>query len=498
MEGGPPTPVDRKVITLKVLVDKAKNRVIFAEADYEFVDILLSFLTLPIGTVVRLLDSDSTSIGSLTTMYKSVSSLESRRLRTNYCQEMLLNPRNASETECSKLKINVYPLEPAKLYRCELRRVREKLVSCSIGWDRWFSTFKDRECPRCKYRMSLLAKVEDLEDDKAIEGGDGVFVKDGISRFMITDDLQVMEASTGACISLLQKLGINDGNEVEESHFVFDTQEVIRLLKFALLSKSALTEAILDVHCSSKKESVKFQPKRTPQPDKNASASNTNNMTLKLWVSKSEKKVLYAEAGVDVVDFLFSTLTYPLGSIIRLLGKKSGFGCVDNLYKSAEDLINGGYLKSEGCTKMLVCPKLAPFHSVDNQLLQIEEVSYPQYVFDSNQNLWVVAVAKTELSSPTTEESEERRFSAVVMDPKSPTGEVDSGKGYMKGPATYMILNDLSVAPLSPIKSVALVNQMNVPLSDVVERVVTIGHNEALNLLNASLISKTVLSDVFN
>ncbi|KAH7836868.1 hypothetical protein Vadar_006725 [Vaccinium darrowii] len=492
MEGGPPTPVDRKVITLKVLVDKARNRVIFAEADYEFVDILLSFLTLPIGTVVQLLGPDSTSIGSLTAMYNSVSSLELRHLRTDYCKGMLLNPRNASETECSKLKINVYPLEPAKLYKCHIiSHLGGRLVS-SCGWDGWFSTFKDREC-RCQSKMSALVKVE---EDKAIEGGGGVFVKDGISRFMITDDLQVMAASTAACIFLLQKLGINDGNEVEESHFVFDTQEVIRLLKFALLSKSPLTEAILYVHCSSKQESVKFQPKRTPQPDKNASASNTNNMTLKLWVSKSEKKVLYAEAGVDVVDFLVSILTYPLGSIIRLLGKKSGFGCVDNLYKSAEDLINGGYLKSGECTKMLVCPKLAPFHSVDNQLLQIEEASYPQYVYD--RSLWVGAVAKTELSSPTTKLSEERRVSALVMDPKSPAGEVDAGKGYMKGPTTFMILNDLSVAPLSPIKSVALVNQMNVPIGDVVERAVTIGHVEALNLLNASLISKTVLSDVFN
>ncbi|KAH7837710.1 hypothetical protein Vadar_017108 [Vaccinium darrowii] len=220
-------------------------------------------------------------------------------------------------------------------------------------------------------------------------------------------------------------------------------------------------------------------------------------MTLKLLVSKSKKTVLYAEAGVDVVNLLFGVLTYPLGSIIRLLGKKSGFGCADNMYKSAEDLSTGGYLKSQECTKMLVCPKLAPFHSVDNQLLQVEEASYPKYVCDSSQSLWVVADSKTELSRPTTEASEVSLLSAVVMDPKSPTGEVDAGKGYMKGPATFMILNDLSMVPLSPIKSVALLNQMNVPINDVVERVVTIGHDEALNLLNASLISKTVLSDVF-
>ncbi|KAI8523679.1 hypothetical protein RHMOL_Rhmol13G0091600 [Rhododendron molle] len=464
MSGGDDTPADRKVISLKLLIDKARNRVIFAESDHEFVDTLLSFLTLPIGSAIQLLGPDLTAIGSLTTMYNSVDSLESRHLRTDYCKDMLLNPRNATETQCSELKINVDPLEPVKFYRCS---------KCF----RWLSTFKDRPC-RCTCPMSTWVKVgqaeERAKDD--CEGG-GVFVNDGAFRFMITDDLQVMAGSTAACLSLFRKLGIDDGNEVEERTLEFGEQEVLCLLKFALLSKSPLTEAILYIQCNSEKEIIKFLPKRTPQPDKNARAANTNNMTLKLFASKSKKKVLYAEAGVDVVDFLFSILTYPLGSIIKLLGKNSGFGCMDNLYKSVEDLGTGGYLKSEERRKMLLCPKLAPFHSVGNQLLQIEEASYPLYVYDRI--------------------LEESRLSVVVMDPKSPTGEVDPGKGYMKGLGTFMILNDLSVVPLSPVTSLALLNQMNVPINDVVERMVTIGHDEALNLLNASLISKTVLSDVF-
>ncbi|XP_058198947.1 uncharacterized protein LOC131314372 isoform X2 [Rhododendron vialii] len=493
-----------EVISLKLLVDKARNRVIFAESDHEFVDTLLSFLTLPIGSAVRLLGPDSTAIGSLTTMYNSVASLESRHLRTDYCKDMLLYPRNATETQCSELKINVDPLEPVKLYRCN---------TCLNSFPRQLSTIKDRPC-RCTRPMSTRAKVDQAEkgakDD--CEGG-GVFVKDGAFSFMITNDLQVMAGSTAACLSLFRKLGIDDGNEVEERTLEFGEQEVLCLLKFALLSKSPLTEAILYIQCSSEKERIEFQPKSTPQPDKNARAANTNSMTLTLFVSKSKKKVLYAEAGVDVVDFLFSILTYPLGSIIKLLGKNSGFGCMDNLYKTVEDLGTGGYLKSEERGKILLCPKLAPFQSVGNQLLQIEEASYPLYVYDRSRQLWAAGLVA---------ESEENRLTAVVMDPKSPTGEVDAGKGYMKGPGTFMILNDLSVAPLSPVTSVVLLNQMNVPINDVVERVVTIGPNEvpkncssgcilvsyeneglsafelaALNLLNASLISKTVLSDVF-
>ncbi|KAE9460331.1 hypothetical protein C3L33_07765, partial [Rhododendron williamsianum] len=139
-------------------------------------------------------------------------------LRTDYCKDMLLNPRNATETQCSELKINVDPLEPVKLYR-------GTFCTASCRW--WFSTIKDRPCP-CKYPMSNWVNVGQAEkgakDD--CEGG-GVFVNDGAFRFIITDDLQVMAGSTAACLSLFRKLGIDDGNEVEERTLEFGEQEVM-------------------------------------------------------------------------------------------------------------------------------------------------------------------------------------------------------------------------------------------------------------------------------
>ena len=42
-------------VSLKLFVDKKRQRVIFAEADKEFVDFLLSIFTLPVGVVTRLL-----------------------------------------------------------------------------------------------------------------------------------------------------------------------------------------------------------------------------------------------------------------------------------------------------------------------------------------------------------------------------------------------------------------------------------------------------------
>uniref|UniRef100_A0A5B6YRD0 DUF674 family protein n=1 Tax=Davidia involucrata TaxID=16924 RepID=A0A5B6YRD0_DAVIN len=486
---------DRQVVSLKVLVDKTKNRVIFAESDNDFIDILFSFLTLPMGTVVGLLGTESNAIGSIARIHRSVSALETRHSRTAFCKAMLLNPRNASEAQCAKLSLNLNPMEPVKFYNCGLGYCKDK---------NWLTTFNDMRC-KSGHLMDNEANTDEYKSTVDDDGeGDGVFIKGGPARFVITDDLQVMSGSTASCISLLRRLGINDGSEVEERTVEIGPKEVLCLLKYALVSKSPLTEAILLNQGSSVNDEVKFEQKKIAQLDKRAMATDSNSMSLKLLVSKSKKRVLHAEAGVDLVDFLFSFLTFPLGSIVKLLNRNSCLGCMDNLYKSAEDLSTGNYIKSEECTKMLVCPKLAPYFSLENQPLQIEEASYPQYLCDREEDSYPQYLYDCDVperfivsakSSPA--ESSDERCLAAIMDPKSPTGETQPGKGFLRGPATFMITDNLTVTPLSPISSIALLNQLNLSINDVEERVLTVRKDEALNLLKASLISKTALSDVF-
>jgi len=65
-------------ISLKVLVDEKKNRVVYAEAGKDFVDILLSFLflKLALGTIARVvgkeLNMNKVIVGSLSSLYDSV------------------------------------------------------------------------------------------------------------------------------------------------------------------------------------------------------------------------------------------------------------------------------------------------------------------------------------------------------------------------------------------------------------------------------------------
>ncbi|CAL2263098.1 unnamed protein product [Prunus armeniaca] len=79
-------------ISLKALVDKGSNTIIFVESDNDFIDVLLSFLTIPMGTIVRRARKHSVplEIGCMSNLYPSVANIDVRHFQTEACKEMLL------------------------------------------------------------------------------------------------------------------------------------------------------------------------------------------------------------------------------------------------------------------------------------------------------------------------------------------------------------------------------------------------------------------------
>lgn len=211
-----------QVIKLKVMIDKTRNRVIFAESDHEFIDTLFSFLTLPLGTVLRLLEKDMVQLGSISRVYASVYSLDPRFLRTSYCKSMLIMPRNSSEVQCEKLKLNVDHSE-----------IAGKLFVCSDYYpcNNLFSISQNTRCCLCDNLMRFPKRIYDKEEKRS--SGEGsvveVFLKGGAASFMVTDDLHVMPASTASLTALFGKLGVSDKNEIEAKTVEVGIKEVIRL-----------------------------------------------------------------------------------------------------------------------------------------------------------------------------------------------------------------------------------------------------------------------------
>ncbi|CAM0879535.1 unnamed protein product [Alopecurus aequalis] len=66
----------------------------------------------------------------------------------------------------------------------------------------------------------------------------------------------------------------------------------------------------------------------------NAAAPAPAPLSLKLLVDTKAQRVLFAEAGKDAVDFLFSLLALPVGTTTKLLGADSMVGSVGDLYAS--------------------------------------------------------------------------------------------------------------------------------------------------------------------
>ncbi|KAG6419573.1 hypothetical protein SASPL_121795 [Salvia splendens] len=97
--------------TLKVMIDKKKKKVLFAESDCQFVDVLLSFLTLPLGRIIRALSDHyvekAPTIGSLSNLYRSLACADNAYFVTEDAKKLLLNPRSPFEVEYGKLKPSI-------------------------------------------------------------------------------------------------------------------------------------------------------------------------------------------------------------------------------------------------------------------------------------------------------------------------------------------------------------------------------------------------------
>ena len=208
-------------ISFKAMVNKENNRVIFAESDEDFIDVLFSFLTMPVGTISKLFRNKSPTarIGCMDNLYKSIMNLDRQQFRTEACKTMLLHPRNAAGVECKRLKLNIDDSEPLKYLACNRS-------NCRFSGNKLLSHYRNAVCgcgEHMDYEMGLSTKeskrsVLDARDR-------GIFLK-GLTRFIITDALEVMPASVESSHSLLYALQVTDGKIIEEHSFHIGVDKV--------------------------------------------------------------------------------------------------------------------------------------------------------------------------------------------------------------------------------------------------------------------------------
>ncbi|CAN6349516.1 unnamed protein product [Urochloa humidicola] len=235
----------------------------------------------------------------------------------------------------------------------------------------------------------------------------------------------------------------------------------------------------------------------------------SSKISLKLLVNAKTKKVLFAEAGKEFVDFVFSLLTLPIGAVAKLVSAGTMHGSVGRLYQSVE-LIGASYLQPGTDRSDLLQPKV--LHPDARELLLLQggaaaagggdgEPALARFRLFTCAGYCATATVEAKATCPQCKQamSTEVAFvlpSAAAAAGSSASASDDSG-GYVKGVVTYMVTDGLEVTPMSAISSIAMINKFAGMDLELAEKFVTVGTDEGLALLKAALRSDTVLSDVF-
>ncbi|CAM0903046.1 unnamed protein product [Alopecurus aequalis] len=401
-------------VAVKLFIDRKKKRVLFAESHKDFVDILFSFLTLPLGIIVHRLGKQS-QIGCLDELYKSVENLSEDHFQTKPCKTMLLRPANAAAVHCDRLKIKVDDTDQTSIYVC-------LNSSCS---KRYFSAVRDASC-KCGSITNGIIK----QPDRSLVAVGTEETADGI----------------------------------------------ISLLRRAILSKEPLTGLYFDVAIVPNATIFSQIPGNLLMKQEAEAEPKFKPIKIRLVQTKDDSSVLYAEVGQDFVDIFFGLLCIPVGSICKTYSQFSPNGCIDNIYKSAND---GGCVKQE-CRSLLLSPKLPPFFGCSSNVVEVEELLprvriYLSHTYELNPK------------APRDESDTSRRIYI--------NGSSVSEKKYVSGGSmNFMVTNDLRIVDFSLAKSLQAIRASKIPKGKLVEKELTLDKTQVLKLLRAAMVTRDALS----
>ncbi|CAE6085398.1 unnamed protein product [Arabidopsis arenosa] len=450
--------LENSVINLKLLIDEEKNKVVFAEAGRDFVDILFSFSTLPMGTIVRLLEmhqkSQAVAVGCFNNIYGSVVSMGMKHFSTEACKQMLLYPGSLNQEKCQKIKLKIDDSEATKCFMCPMF-VRSG--QCSKG----YSNFNTSRCS-CGNLMDAVIQFQGEGGrgsvGKGVEGG--VFVRSGHTSFIITDDLKVEVNSVGSTLNVLKDLGYADCDKLVEMILEVNLQEVATLLVCLFTSDTPLSDTFLK---------------------KKSSCGRKKGAFYMLNVGAFYK-----------VDLLFSFLAMPLESVWEISGRGIILGCIGNLCKSFKDLsVDSG---REASAFKCVLPH---YYKCQKQLLN-EVVTTHQpptyYRFVSFSVDHFREYCLSENSGKRLVYDWDKLVPVTSIDPKTEGNDTAESSGFVKRGTKFMVTDDLIITPSNSTSTIGFLKEKQTRLDEVEIRVINMTKEEAIRLLGASMVTSSALS----
>ncbi|CDY48306.1 BnaC05g13600D [Brassica napus] len=280
---------DEPVFKLKLLVDKEKNKVVLAEICKDFVDVLFSFLILPMGTIVRLLQKyqqncrDCDIQQRFRVVYRAGSLTLGTRLKkmiTGWC------PNLEASDSCSRAYSNFCSL------KCICGKFMEKEINTMEG------------CP------------------KEIFGS-------GKKSFIILDNMEVGFCSIVLTLKALRGLGYTDLNKLDEMLVDVGHTEVLALLECLFSSDTPL----MDVFLMKRSSCIITRTHNMPNLAVPACGKTKPNElpSVTVFVRKQDKKSLWKISGANIKLGCIGTFYKSMKSLSSSEGTTSVLTCTSML-----------------------------------------------------------------------------------------------------------------------------------------------------------------------
>ncbi|XP_038679805.1 uncharacterized protein LOC119980965 [Tripterygium wilfordii] len=227
-------------------------------------------------------------------------------------------------------------------------------------------------------------------------------------------------------------------------------------------------------------------------------------LSMKLLIDPKGRRVLFAEAGKDVVDFLFSILSLPLGAVATLQNPKALVYGVGNLYQSIEDLRDLHMIPNKNIDSLVDRVRVTYANTSNSPPILLstgkspptKKSYYKCAANNGNRNCGTYVTLDPKSRCPCCSKTMSSPLTLVGSTSSSSSSSVEGG--FVKGGVTYMITDDLLLKPMSTLSTVTLISSLN--LKDVgalKEKTVRLTMDNVGKLLRASLQTKNVLTTAF-
>ncbi|TVU21852.1 hypothetical protein EJB05_31522, partial [Eragrostis curvula] len=240
---------------------------------------------------------------------------------------------------------------------------------------------------------------------------------------------------------------------------------------------------------------------------------------MRLVVDVAAQRVVFAEVGKDVADFLFSLLALPLARVAKLVADTGGddgdgdgdLGAVGNLCRSAAAM-DPAHVQPGAARESLLHPVvLAPPAHTTHSFFPLKRKLYTcRGIYSAGCGTFFSDAKGVPCPScggamTTVTRYEPPGWQATRgVAPAAGARRGEGGGGFVRGDATYVVKDDLTIFP-TPASAVSSVELLTGALdthsvgrkAELQVQNVTFGRAESKEILKASLHSKTVLTDVF-